>query len=129
VILLYVVFALTVSTILTALVAGLIPERRWGDAFIAFFVLLVLCAGAADAWLVPVVAAGQRSSVLPVIFLIAFGAMLAASIILMTRSTRPLMQAAIHRENRLEAEAAAFDAVLWLAVLIFGIAVLKAAGM
>ncbi len=129
VILLYLLFALTVSTTLTAFFGERIPQHRRGDAFIGFFILLVLIAWAVNAWLVPAVAAGRGTPWLPILFLIIFGAILVTSAILSARSSGPFAQAAVHHDNRLDAEAAAFDFLLWFAVLIFGIAVMRAIGI
>ncbi|MGE5173780.1 MAG: hypothetical protein ACM3MD_08125 [Betaproteobacteria bacterium] len=125
----YLLFALTVSTTLTALFGEHIPQNRRGEAFIGFFILLVLIAWAVDAWLVPAVAAGRSATWLPALFLIIFGAILVTSAILAARSSGPFVQAVVHHDNRLDAEAAAFDFLLWFAVLIFGIAVIRAIGI
>ncbi len=127
-ILVYVLFALTFSLILTAFFAGNIPQHRQGHAFIFFFILSMLLAGAADVWLLPVVASGQRS-ILPAVSLTVFAAILAVSVILSVRPPRRLLQAAPHRDPGLDTEAAVFDSLVWLVVVISGIAVLKAAGI
>ncbi len=128
-ILLYLLFALTVSTTLTALFGARIPQHRRGDAFIEFFIVFMLIAWAMDAWLAPAVATGRSTPWLAVLFLVLFGAILAASAILSVRSFGPLEQAALRHDNRLDAEAAAFDFLLWFAVLIFGIAFIRAIGL
>jgi hypothetical protein len=128
-VLVYILFALTFSLVLTAFFAGNISQHRQGHAFIFFFILLMLGAGGADAWLVPAIAAGQRNSLFPGAFLAVFAAILAASVILSVRSPRRLMrQAAPHSDPRLDTEAVVFDSIVWLAVVVSGIAVLKAAG-
>lgn len=126
--LLYILFALTVAMILTALFAARIPEQKRGEAFIGFFVVLVLAAWAVDEWLVPAVFAGLRAAWLPVLFLVIFGAIFVVSALLSVRSQGPLGWAGVHHDRRLDAEAEAFDLVLWLAVLVFGIAVIRAIG-
>ncbi len=128
-ILLYLLFALTVSMTLTALFGARIPQHRRGDAFIGFFIAIVLIAWAVDAWFVPAVAAGRNAPWLAVLFLMIFGAILAASAILSVRSSGPLVRAALHHDSRLDAEAAAFDFLLWFAVLIFGIALMRTIGI
>ncbi len=129
VILLYLLFALTVSMTLTAIFGARIPQQRRGEAFIGFFILLVLIAWAVDAWLAPAVSAGRSTPWVAVLFLIIFGAILVASAVLSVRSPGPLVQATLHHDNRLDAEAAAFDILLWFAVLIFGIAFIRAIGV
>ncbi len=128
-ILLYLLFALTVSMTLTALFGARIPQHRRGDAFIGFFIVFVLIAWAVDAWFVPAVAVGRNAPWLAVLFLMIFGAILAASAILSVRSSGPLVWAALHHDNRLDAEAAVFDFLLWFAVLIFGITLMRTIGI
>ena len=129
-ILVYILFALTFSLVLTAVFAGNISQHRQGHTFIFFFILLMLLAGAVDEWLVPVAASEQRSSLFPGVFLAVFAAILAASVILSVRSpSRMMLQAAPQSNPRLDTEAVVFDSIIWLAVLISGIAVLKVAGI
>ncbi len=128
-ILVYVLFALTGSTVLTALFTGHTTHHRQGHAFMFFFIAFLLLAGVVAAWLAPAVASGQRSVFYPVVFLALFGAILAVSVILSIRSPLPAMKAVAHSDTRLDAEAAAFDFLIWLSVLASGIAVLKAAGI
>jgi hypothetical protein len=127
VILLYLLFALTVSTILTALFAGQAAPHRQGHIFLFFFVLLLIIAGVSDVWLVPIVASEQRSAFYPAVLLTLFCAVLTASVLLSVRSPRPLTQAAAHHDTGLDAESAVFGSLVWLAMLVFGIAVLKTA--
>jgi hypothetical protein len=130
VILVYILFALTFSLVLTAFFAGNISQHRQGHAFIFFFILLMLLAAAVDVWLVPIAASEQRGSLFPGVFLAVFATILAASVILSVRSPRRMMlQAAPQSNSRLDTEAVVFDSIIWLAVLISGIAVLKAAGI
>ncbi len=124
-VLLYLLFALTVSTVLTAIFAGQAAQHQQGRAFLFFFILLLVIAGACDVWLVPVVAAGRGTIFSPVALLIVFGAVLSASVLLSVRSQHLMAQTAGHRDA-VDAEAAVFDSLIWLAMLIFGIAVLKA---
>ena len=126
----YILFALTFSLVLTAFFAGNVPKHRQGHAFIFLFILLMLLAGAVDVWLAPVAASEQRSSIFPAVFLAVFAVILAASVVLSVRSPRRMMlQAAPRSDPRLDAEAVVFDSIVWLAVLISGIAVLKSAGI
>ncbi len=127
-VLLYVLFALTASMVLTALFTGQAAQHRQGHAFVFFFTLLIMAAGLVELWLVPVVASGQRSAFYPVVSLAIFCAILAASVILSVRSPRPA-RADTHRDTGLDAESAVFDSLIWLAVLIFGILVLKTAAV
>ncbi len=128
-ILLYGLFALTLSMVLTALLSRKTPQHRQGHIFIIIFVVLSVIAGAGDVWLVPVVASGQRSLVYPAVLLAVFCAVLMASVLLSVRSTLPMTQAAAHRDAGLDAESTVFGSFIWLATLIFGIAVLRVATM
>ena len=127
-ILVYLLFALTVSSVLTALFSASIPETRKGEAFIGFFAALMVLAWAADAWLLPALAAGLITSWIPLLTLVIFGGVLAASSILSVRTPGPLQHAPVDHDNRLNGEAAIFDLVLWSALLVLGIAVLKSIG-
>lgn len=128
-ILMYMLFALTVSTVLTALISARIPQNREGEAFIGFFVALMVLAWAADEWLLPALAAGQKTSWLPVLLLIMFGGVFAASTILSVKTPGPPQQAVVNHGNRLDAEAVVFDLILWFALLAVGIAVLRSTGL
>ncbi len=126
-ILLYLLFALTVSTVFTALFAGQAAPHRQSHTFLFFFILFLLIAGVCDMWLVPVVGSGQRNALYPVALLTVFCAVLTSSVLLSVRSPLPMTQAAEHRDTGLDAESAVFGSIIWLALLIFGIAVLKTA--
>ncbi len=126
--LLYILFALTASVVLTALFAAHIPEQKRGEAFIGIFVSLALAAWAVDEWLLPALSAGLRAAWLPVLLLVVFGVILAASAFLSVRSQGPFAWASVHQDRRLDAEAVAFDLLLWLAMLIFGISVIRTLG-
>jgi hypothetical protein len=127
-ILVYVLFALTVSTVLTALFSARIPENRRGEAFIGFFAVLMVLAWAANTWLLPALAAGPRSSWIPITMLIIFAGVLASSAVLSVRTQRPLQHALARHDGRLKGEAAVFDLVLWAALLVLGMALLKSIG-
>lgn len=125
-ILMYLLFALTVSTVLTAAISARIPQNREGEAFIGFFVSLMVLAWAMDEWLLPALSAGQRTSWPPILLLIVFGGVFAASTILSARGmSGPPQRAMVNHNNRHDAEAIAFDIVLWFALLIMGIVVLR----
>ncbi len=128
-ILMYLLFALTVSMVLTALISAHIPQNKESEAFIGFFVALMVLALGVDKWLVPVLAAGQKTSLLPVLLLIIFGGIFTASTILTVRSSAPLRQVVASKNNRLDSEAMIFDFILWFALLTVGIAVLKSNGI
>ncbi len=128
-ILLYVLFALTVSMVLTAVFSRQAAQHRQGHTFIFIFVLLFLMAGMCDLWLVPSIASGQRSLVYPVVLLVVFCAILTASVLLAVSLPRVAAHAAGHRDAGRDAESAAFGSLIWLATLIFGIAALKAAAL
>jgi hypothetical protein len=128
-ILMYMLFALTASAILIALFSKFIPRKREGEAFIVFFAALMIVAWAVDAWVLPDLAHGQIISWLPTMLLIMFGAIFAASTILLVRKSTPLHQVAGNHDNRFDAEAAVFDLILWFAFLSVGIIVLISAGL
>ena len=128
-ILMYMLFALTVSTVLTALISAHIPQNREGEAFIGFFVALMVLAWAADEWLIPALTAGHKTSWLPILLLIMFGCFFAASTILSVRTPGPQQHAVVNHDNRIGAEAVVFDLILWFALLIVGIAVLRSIGL
>lgn len=123
--LVYLLFALTVSTVLTALFSARIPENRRGDAFIGFFAVLMVLAWAADTWLLPALAAGPGRSWIPIMMLVVFAGVLASSAILSVRTLRSLQHAMARNDGRLNGEAAVFDLVLWAALLVLGMALLK----
>jgi hypothetical protein len=127
-ILVYLLFALTVSSVLTALFSASFPENRKGEAFMGFFAAFMVLAWAANTWLLPALAAGLKTSWIPFFTLTIFGGVLAASAILSVRTHGPLQQAAADHDNRLNGEAAVFDLVLWSAILVLGMAVLKSIG-
>jgi hypothetical protein len=128
-ILMYMLFALTVSTVLTALISAYIPKKREGEAFIGFFVALMVLAWAADEWLLPTLTAGQKTSWLPILILIMFGGFFVASTILSVKTYGSPQPAMVNHENRHNAEAMVFDLILWFALLIVGIAVLRSSGL
>lgn len=127
-ILVYVLFALTVAMLLIALFSASIPENRRGEAFIGFFAALMVLAWAADAWLFPALAAGSGRSWVPVAMLIIFAGVLVSSAVLAVRTPRSLQHAVVHHDGRLNGEAAAFDLILWSAMLVLGMALLKSIG-
>jgi hypothetical protein len=127
-ILVYLLFALTVSSVLFALFSASIPENRKGEAFMGFFAAFMVLAWAANTWLLPALAAGLKTSWIPFLTLTIFGGVLAASAILSVRTHGPLQHAAVDHDNRLSGEAAVFDLVLWSAILVLGMVVLKSIG-
>jgi hypothetical protein len=127
--LVYLLFALTVSTILTALFAERIPEDRKGEAFISFFSVLIALAWAADKWLFPALADGFKTAWVGALALIVFGGVFLASAILSVRTPGPLKRAVVYHNGRLDAEAAVFDLALWFATLAAGITVMKSIGL
>ncbi len=126
--LVYILFALTFSTVLTASFSAHISESRKGEAFIGFFAVLMALAWAADEWLIPSLAAGLKTSWPPVVVLGMFCALLVLSTSFSIRAPGPLRMAVSGFENRLSAEAAAFDVIIWSALVLTGISLLKAAG-
>jgi hypothetical protein len=128
-ILVYLLFALTVSTILSALFSARIPENRKGEAFIGFFAALMVLAWAADEWLLPALAAGLKTPWIPLLTLIIFAGVLASSAVLAVRTPGPLRHAVVNRDSRLNTEAAVFDLALWFAMLVSGMAVLRSIGL
>ena len=128
-ILMYLLFALTFSTVLTALISARIPQRREGEAFIGFFVALMMLAWAAYEWLIPALAVGLKTVLLPVLLLIIFGGILAASTILSVRPSGLLKQTVGSHYNKPDAEAIVFDLLLWVVVLTIGITVLRSLGV
>ena len=127
--LMYILFALTISAVLTALISAHIQQNRRSEAFIGFFVALMMLSWAADEWLVPVIAAGQKISWMPIVLLIIFGGVFVASTILSIRTSRPLQQTVMNHDFRLDAEAMTFDLILWFALLTLGITVLRSIGL
>ena len=127
-ILLYILFALTVAMVLTALSARWVPEQRRGDAFILFFIALLLAGGAAVEWQVPAIAAG-RGAWAPLLLLVIFGAVLVVSMLLSISQAGSFARAGGSHNHRQDAEAAAFDIALWLLMLIFGILIMRRLGM
>lgn len=127
-ILMYMLFALTLSTVLTALGSARIPQNRKGEIFIGFFIALMVLAWAVDTWLLPALATGTRIAWLPIMLLVLFGGIVAASTILSVRTFGPPQRAMVDHDSRLDAEAAVFDLVLWFTLLAGGIAALRSAG-
>ncbi len=128
-ILMYMLFALTVSAILTALISEHITKNRQGEAFIVFFVALMIVAWVVDEWVLPNLAGGHTISWLPVVLLIMFSGMFVASTVLSVRKSRPLRQAVVYYNSRFDAEAMVFDLIFWCALLAIGIIVLRSVGL
>jgi hypothetical protein len=124
----YLLIALTFSAVLFAVFSAYISESRKGEAFIGFFAVLMALAGAADEWLVPSLVKGLKSSWPPVITLAMFFALFVLSTAFSIRAPNPLRQSVSGSENRLSAEAAGFDLVIWFALVLTGVSLLKAAG-
>ncbi len=128
--LVYILFALTLSTVLSALFSRRSPENRKGDGFIGFFIALLLLAWAMDAWLLPLLAANRGISWPGVTALVVFGAILVSSFALSVRTPRFLKQAALTgHEHRFDAEATAFDLLLWLVLVTLGIILIRSIGI
>jgi hypothetical protein len=124
-VLVYILFALTVTTVLTALFSARIPESRKGEIYIGFFVAFMVLAWAADTWLLPALASGLRTSWPLILTLIIFVTMFAVSLSLSVRTPGPLRQAVANHKSRLDTEAAVFDLLLWFALLIVGITIMR----
>src|SRR5512137_1926498 len=107
--------------VLSALSAPWVPEQRRGEVFIAFFIALLLAAGAAVEWQVPAIAAGRGVAWVPALLLVIFAAILVVSTLLSVRQTGSFARAGGSHNHRQDAEAVAFDIALWLLMLIFGI--------
>ncbi len=127
--LVYLLFALTFSTILLALFSEHIPERRKDDAFISFFAALMLLAWAVDDWLLPALAGDRKTPWPAVAALIIFGSVLASSLALSVRVPRRLRHAPAFHSTRFDAEAASFDLVLWLLMVTLGLSVMRSLGI
>ncbi len=128
-ILMYMLFALTVSAILTALISEHITQKGQGEAFVVFFVALMIVAWVVDEWVLPDLARGHTISWLPIALLIMFSGIFAASTILSVRNPRPLRQSVVYYKSRFDAEAMVFDVIFWFALLTIGIVVLRSVGL
>jgi hypothetical protein len=129
VILLYILFALTVAMVLTALSAPRVPEQRRGEAFIAFFIALLLAAVAAVEWQVLAIAAGRGVVWVPALLLVIFAGILVVSTLLSIRQTGSFARAGGSHNHRQDVEAVSFDIALWLLMLIFGVLIMRRLGM
>jgi uncharacterized membrane protein YidH (DUF202 family) len=127
--LLYILFALTIAMVLTALFAPSIPEQRRGEAFIAFFIALLLAGGVVIKWLVPAIAADRGGAWMPALMLVIFAATLIVSALLSIRRPGSFVRAGGPHNHRQDAEALAFDIALWLLMLIFGIVIMRSLGL
>jgi hypothetical protein len=123
-ILLYLLFALTLSTILTMLFGPKIPEQKRGEAFIVVFTVLMLAAWAIDEWLLPIVGIEGVGTWVPDAAVLIFVAMLIASAAFSTRSRGLMIEARVHHGMRQDSEAIGFDIVLLILLMAFGITVL-----
>lgn len=128
-ILLYILFALTVAMVLTALSASWVPEQRRGEAFIAFFIALLLVGGTVAKWQVPAIALGRGVTWVSALLLAIFAAILVVSMLLSVRPGRSFAQAGGSHNQRRDVEAVAFDIALWLLMLIFGILIMRSLGL
>ena len=128
-ILLYILFALTVAMVLTALFAPRVPEQRRGEAFIVFFIALLLAAGAVAEWQVLAIAAGRGGALAPALLLVIFAGILVVSTLLSVRPSGSFARAGGSHNHRQDAEAVAFDIALWILMLIFGILIMRRLGM
>jgi hypothetical protein len=127
--LVYLLIALTFSTVLTASFSAHISESRKGEAFIGFFAGLMVLAWAVDEWLIPSLASGLKTSWPPAITLAMFCALFVFSTVFAIRAPGPLRQAVSGYKNKLDAEAVVFDLILWSALVLMGIYLLKTVGM
>ena len=123
-ILVYILFALTLSAVLMAVFDAEIPEQVRSEAFIAIFAALMLVAWSVDAWLLPYVAMKGAAPWVPVVAVCIFGAILAVSAVLSTRSESTLMRGGAHHGVKRDVEAIGFDFVLLVLMAVFGIMVL-----
>lgn len=124
-ILVYLLFALTLSTVVMVLFGAKISERKRSEAFIAFFAVLMLIAWGVDAWLLPVIAIKGVGAWVPDLAVSIFGAMLVVSAVLSTRPQTPFVRARLHHNMRQDVEAIGFDIVLLILIVAFGLAVLR----
>ncbi len=129
-ILVYILFAMTFSTVLSAIFSSRIPEDRQGDAFIGFFIGLLVLAEAIDKWLWPALAAGYKVFWPVIVSLIVFAAVLAASVELSIRTPRHVRQPImIEHDSRFDPEAVGFDLLLWVALVSLGIIAMRRIGI
>jgi len=119
---------LTFSTVFFALFSAHISEGRKGEAFIGFFVVLVVLAWATVQWLFPALAAGLKTTWPSIVALALFSAVLVLSTGMSVRGFGPLRQTVAGHEARHDAEAAIFDMIIWFVFVLAGISLLKAAG-
>jgi hypothetical protein len=124
-VLVYLLFALTVTTILIALFSEHIPQKRKGEVYIGIFVALMVLTWAADAWLFPALAAGLKTMWPLVLTLVIFAVIIGVSLALSIRMHGPLRQAVADHGSRVDTEAAVFDLIIWSALLIAGIIILR----
>ncbi len=125
-ILIYLLFALTFSMVLTALFSSRASENRKALLFIGFFIALLAASWAADVWLLPALAAaGLSRTLLPAAMMILFALMFIASASMTAWGPRLRRQAVLHHDSRLDAEAAVFDLLLWAILLIAGIMLIR----
>ncbi len=120
-ILVYVLFALTVTAVIIALFSEHIPQNRKGEVYISIFVALMVLTWAADTWLFPALAAGLKTAWPLVLTLIIFAAIIVVSLALSVRMPGLLRQAVASHGTRLDMEAAVFDLLIWFILLIAGI--------
>jgi len=123
--LVYMLFALTATTILTAFFSEHIPQNRKGEIYIGIFVVFLVLAWTADVWLFPALAAGLRTSWPLVLTLIIFVAVFAGSLSLSVRTPGSLRYAVVSNNSRLDTEAAIFDLMIWFTLLIAGITIMR----
>jgi hypothetical protein len=124
-IIVYLLFALTLSTILVVIFGATIPEQKRSDAFIAFFAALMLVAWAVDAWFLPDIAIKGVGTWVPDLAVSIFGAILVIFTVIASRSQGPLMRAGVYHSMRQDAMAIGFDIVLLILMVAFGIIVLR----
>jgi len=124
-IIVYLLFALTLSAILVVVFGATIPEQKRSEAFIAFFAALMLIAWAVDAWFLPAIAIKGVGTWVPDLAVSIFGAILVVLAVISMRSQGPLIRAGVRHSMRQDAEAIGFDLVLLILMAAFGIMVLR----
>lgn len=120
-ILLYILFSLTGAAVLTAVIARSKESQKQGEVFLIAFFALLFAGGAVDIWVVPFISAGVTGPLPRELFLGVFGFLLAASVLLAARPLRTASRHGTMNDTRHDREAVAFDLILWLSTLAFGI--------
>ncbi len=103
-IIIYLLFALTLSTILVVVFGATIPEQRRSEAFIAFFAALMLVAWAVDAWFLPAIAIKGVGTWVPDLAVSIFGAIIVVFAFISRRSQGPLIRAEVYHSMKQDAK-------------------------